>query len=242
MTRFIAVLISLFLGGAALATSASATPGHTPVTLCHATNSSHNPYVSITIDVDGGWHGHDKHTGPVFQAGMHSGSNWGDIIPPTPYKGSTFSLNWDAEGQAIYNNGCAVVVTEPTPTPTPTTSEPTTPTPTTSEPTTPPVTSSSVPETSTSVPETSSSHVPSTHTTTPTHGGTHHSTTHTHSSSVAPPVSTHRHHPPAKQPVANKTPLASTGSDTGLLLTIALILGSLGALAVTLGRRKVRAH
>ena len=29
-----------------------------------------------------------------------------DIIPPFVYQGATYSLNWDAAGQAIFNNGC----------------------------------------------------------------------------------------------------------------------------------------
>lgn len=61
-----------------------------PVTLCHATGSASNPYVQITVDDDAVLkQGHDGHDG--------------DIIPPfTGYAGK----NWDASGQAIWNNGC----------------------------------------------------------------------------------------------------------------------------------------
>lgn len=98
--------------------SAQAEPS---VTLCHATNAASNPYVSITVDVAGGWDGHDKHTGPVFDDSMKSGDNWGDIIPPTTYNGVEFSLNWDAAGQAIWNNGCTPPSTQPSTTVTATT-------------------------------------------------------------------------------------------------------------------------
>ena len=53
---FLAVLGALVMSsGVALmvgATSASATPGHTPVNICHATSSDTNPYVFITVDAD----------------------------------------------------------------------------------------------------------------------------------------------------------------------------------------------
>jgi hypothetical protein len=94
------------------AAGANAAPKPPPqkVTLCHATASQKNPYRSITVNVAGGWDGHDKHTGPVFTPGI---KGWGDIIPPTVYKGVSFSMNWDAAGQAIWNNGCVVPNTGP---------------------------------------------------------------------------------------------------------------------------------
>jgi hypothetical protein len=97
------------------------------VTICHRTNSVTNPYVVITVDeasVDGDA-GNDngqgdhllEHLGPVFDVNNpppppHNGDQWGDIIPPFYSDGSTPtgypSLNWDAEGQAIFENGCNV--------------------------------------------------------------------------------------------------------------------------------------
>jgi hypothetical protein len=69
-------------------------PVHTKVTICHATGSSTNPFVTITPSASGVFHGHLGH-----QDGR-------DIIPPFTYKGQVYSQNWNAAGQAIFNNGC----------------------------------------------------------------------------------------------------------------------------------------
>jgi hypothetical protein len=86
------------------------------VTICHRTNSATNPYLQITVDISaagdvvGNSPGddHSHHLGPVFDANAiypppHNGDQWGDIIPPP---GSP--LNWNAAGQAIWNNECNV--------------------------------------------------------------------------------------------------------------------------------------
>ncbi|MEP7228316.1 MAG: hypothetical protein ABI785_13190 [Gemmatimonadales bacterium] len=91
------------------------------VTICHRTHSETNPYVVITVDeasVDGN-NGNDhgkgdhlfEHTGPVwFPGAKAAGVFWGDIIPPFYSDGVTLtgypSLNWNAAGQAIFENGC----------------------------------------------------------------------------------------------------------------------------------------
>jgi hypothetical protein len=91
------------------------------VTICHRTHSETNPYVVETVDeasVDGD-NGNDhgqgdhlfEHTGPVWYPGAKAdGVFWGDIIPPFYSDGSTLtgypSLNWNADGQAIFDNGC----------------------------------------------------------------------------------------------------------------------------------------
>lgn len=76
------------------------------VTLCHATASNTNPYVRITVATAGAYHGHyTQHQGAVYPG---SGGKWGDIIPPFSYQNQNYQLNWDAAGQAIFNNGCQV--------------------------------------------------------------------------------------------------------------------------------------
>jgi len=100
------------------------------ITICHATNANNNPYVVNTPNADGNVSGHDGHDGPIWpQTNAHG--DWGDIIPPFSYNDNNQTLqypgkNWDATGQAIWNNGCVAPVavnptSTPTPTPTPTT-------------------------------------------------------------------------------------------------------------------------
>lgn len=70
-------------------------PEHVEVTLCHATppDTAANGYQQITTDDDGA----------LGHAAQHSA----DIIPPFSYYGGSFpGLNWDSEGQAIFNNDC----------------------------------------------------------------------------------------------------------------------------------------
>lgn len=67
----------------------------THLTICHATppDTAANGYVRISPSVSGVYHGHLR---------QHAA----DIIPPFVYAGTTYSQNWDATGQAIWNNGC----------------------------------------------------------------------------------------------------------------------------------------
>lgn len=97
------------------------------VTICHRTHSDRNPYVEITIDKAAVFkRGHDTHDeGGVWKPGLKAaGQWWGDIIPPFDYYASpkdqesnTVSsypgLNWSAEGQSVYNNGCRPPVQPP---------------------------------------------------------------------------------------------------------------------------------
>ena len=87
------------------------------VTICHRTNSVSNPYNQQTVNYSaatGAQKGtdHTGHTGPVFDPNAsyptpHNGDQWGDIIPPYSWSGGSYpGLNWDAQGQAIYNNNC----------------------------------------------------------------------------------------------------------------------------------------
>lgn len=81
-------------------------------TICHATNSTKNPYVMITVD----YHsfvkkGHDGHEGAVptstsdLKTMKENKQRWGDVIPAVPehnYAGS----NWTASGKALLDNKC----------------------------------------------------------------------------------------------------------------------------------------
>jgi hypothetical protein len=115
------------------ASNSIASPGNgDAVTLCHATGSTTNPYVVITVDPNSidtlifGPNGHSTHTGPIFDPnGGKDQPAWGDIIPAFTYtpgaNGSTPvdypGLNVPA-GQAILDAGC-VVAGESTPPPPP---------------------------------------------------------------------------------------------------------------------------
>ncbi len=95
------------------AAPALASPGVSQVTICHATASQTNPYVREPVAISSAGYlnaaGHADHTGPVWYPGIVV--PWGDIIPPYDYTSgdTTFhfdGLNWDATGQATYNNDC----------------------------------------------------------------------------------------------------------------------------------------
>jgi hypothetical protein len=124
------LVVAGLLGAAIIAPSAALAtkpdPGH-KVTICHATNSDSNPYRAITVDIASSGYvksGHADHTGPVWDATLKARHiSWGDIIPSYTY--GTFAypgLNWNAQGQAIWNADCTIPKTNPTvpPTPTPT--------------------------------------------------------------------------------------------------------------------------
>jgi hypothetical protein len=81
-------------------------PVEDKTSFCHASTPDGQgagtfQYEFLTTSVSGAYHGHYL---------QHEN----DIMPPFVYDGSTYSLNWDVEGQAIYNNGCAVPTTPPT--------------------------------------------------------------------------------------------------------------------------------
>jgi hypothetical protein len=88
------------------------------VEICHATSSYKNPYIINEPNANGDVSGHADHIGPIFYPEIPKHTEWGDIIPPfyygDPEDPSFFpGLNWDEEGQAIYENDCVI----PTPTP-----------------------------------------------------------------------------------------------------------------------------
>lgn len=116
----LALLISIFANNTLTTAIAYA---YTPptgevsnVTICHASNSDSNPYISQTPDALGvgtntGNGDHSTHTGPIWNSMLKSsGTQWGDIIPPfTDTNGRSFAgLNWDAAGQLIYANDCVI--------------------------------------------------------------------------------------------------------------------------------------
>ena len=72
------------------------------ITICHATNSTDNPYNLQTVDQDSidNPNGHGTHTGPLFPE-----PGWGDVIPPFEgYPG----MNWPA-GSLLLEDGCELV-------------------------------------------------------------------------------------------------------------------------------------
>ena len=82
---------------ASIAAATKPDPGH-KITICHATASASNPYVAITVDIAsiGVDSGHGR-----------SGVNAGDIIPKFDIDGYSYAgNNWDADHQAILDNGC----------------------------------------------------------------------------------------------------------------------------------------
>ena len=81
------------------------------IKICHASDSQNNPYQENTVDDNSilGNNGHDDHNGSVWYPGIADHS-WGDIIPPFSYEGGLYpGKNWDAAGQAIWNNSCKPV-------------------------------------------------------------------------------------------------------------------------------------
>jgi hypothetical protein len=171
--KWIIVALAGFAAAVAVVlASAAYTPasGCVKVTICHATTSVTNPYNKIDVDedaVDGVGHSdHTKHIGPVAtseqvaQALKDAHRDWGDIIPPHPGN----SLNWTADGIALYNNGCNYVTPS---TNTPTATNTATPTPTDTA--TPEPTATDTPEpTATNTPVPTATDVPPTDTPEPT--------------------------------------------------------------------------
>lgn len=204
----------LFVFGAASPLVAGATQGSPEhqVTLCHATDSYTNPYVSETVDVASTqFEGHDGHNGPVFYADIPKHEQWGDIIPPFDYgaAGSYPGKNWTADGQAIWNAGCTVAAPTTTTTIAPTTSTTEAPTTTTTE---APTSTTVAPTTSTTVaPTTSTTVAPTTSTTVvPTTSTTEAPTT----STTAAPTTTVPNDPSTSTTIAGDTSTSTTKPST----------------------------
>ena len=102
------VVLSLIVVGAV---NVFAGPPET-VTICHATNSDANPYVTQNPAKNADVGGHNGHNGPIWFDGITE--DWGDIIPPFDFEdGSYPGKNWSTEGQEIYNNDCNIPAEEP---------------------------------------------------------------------------------------------------------------------------------
>ena len=101
MKRALVVAAVALLGVAAVAAASAGGANATPnpkVTICHATSSDTNPY---TVN----WVSESSIDEPNNQFLNGHGDHERDIIPPfRDFPGR----NWDAAGQAIYNNGCVV--------------------------------------------------------------------------------------------------------------------------------------
>ena len=91
----VVLVILTTLGVGAGTTFASSSSDHR-VSLCHATDSVTSPYELIEVAEAAAANGH---MGQGHQGGR-------DIIPPFEFRGRTYSQNWDARGQAIFNAGC----------------------------------------------------------------------------------------------------------------------------------------
>jgi len=107
------VMVALAFPGSASASTQAASSGtgvDTPsVTLCHATHSDTNPYVTITVNAAGAFNGHLGATGPIWDPNLKSEHiSWGDIIPPFIFSGNTYSLNWNPTGIAFWNSNCNI--------------------------------------------------------------------------------------------------------------------------------------
>lgn len=97
LLRTLAISGSLTLAAGLVLLSVSAIqPAPDDHEICHATGSASNPYVLLSPDKEGV---HDGHLGESHQDGD-------DIVPPFTHHDEVHSQNWDAEGQAIFENGC----------------------------------------------------------------------------------------------------------------------------------------
>jgi hypothetical protein len=88
------------------------------VTLCHATGSRTNPYVTITVDDDAiVRQGHGGHEGPIFSSALAEHEKWGDVVPAFDFgEGARFDgLNWSGAGRALLADDCGAGHGGPTP-------------------------------------------------------------------------------------------------------------------------------
>jgi hypothetical protein len=97
----IVVVAGWLAAGVAVANNGSGGAAHQKVTLCHATASDTNPYVSITVNINS--------VEDAENVGGH-GNHEGDIIPPYTYNDFTF----EGQGDQSLLPDCGVVATTTT--------------------------------------------------------------------------------------------------------------------------------
>ena len=78
------------------------------ITLCHATGSTTNPYVEITVSVEGATNGHAKHSGDIIPAPADGCPMSTPITPATP-------TSWNIAGQTFLSGVGLVVFGNPQP-------------------------------------------------------------------------------------------------------------------------------
>ena len=78
------------------------------ITLCHATGSATNPYVEITVSVQGATHGHANHSGDIIPAPAEG-------CPDSPFTASSTSRSWNIAGQTFLTGLNTVVFGDPQP-------------------------------------------------------------------------------------------------------------------------------
>ncbi len=104
---------ALVMGGVTGSTVYSqGNPNRNPVTICHATHSESNPFVTETVD-DDSVDGIGEGSGQSADHNRDDHQDGEDIIPPGSWDPD--GRNWDANGQAIWNNGCSMPGSSPAP-------------------------------------------------------------------------------------------------------------------------------
>lgn len=88
-------LATLGASVAAIASPTESSGGGEMITICHATGSTTNPFVVITIALNG-LNGHANENHQLSE----------DIIPPNSGTIAPDGQNWTADGRATFNNGC----------------------------------------------------------------------------------------------------------------------------------------
>lgn len=222
------MVLSAAGAGAAPTAAASSKAG---VTLCHATASIKNPYVTIHVaeksinNLIFGKNGHASHIGPIFDPnGGKDQPTWGDIIPAFDWVDQKQPKHYDGlnvpAGQAILDNGCKI----PEITPSESNSE-----------------SNSSSESNTpSEPESPSDTVTPTKSHSPSHGISGSSAVHTHSHGVEPTSATSTAPIPAGVSAGRHTPVHNAGLKAwGVVL---MLLGGASGMAAGVWPTRRRAH